>query len=163
MATSKEYPNKGETYSNEDRKLIISLLDEYAQKLMNICEKIDNYRETVERFFLLLIGVTILLTASLSTFFPSWQSSTLVLSLLFVFLMIVLGLTIFKARQKIILLKRDAKTLAIKLEKVIRVTSQFQEHITTNFVTRIELDLRLADAESALQHYTGLIKRINKS
>ena len=55
MATSKEYPNQEEVeiYSDEDRKLIVSLLDEYAQKLMNICEKIDNYREALERFFLL--------------------------------------------------------------------------------------------------------------
>lgn len=40
MAIDKEqYPRN--SYSDEDRKLIISLLNEYAEKLLNISEEID--------------------------------------------------------------------------------------------------------------------------
>ena len=66
--------------------------------------------------------------------------------------------TIYDTKQKMRLLVQDGKILSAKLEKVIRAASQAQEHVLSNFLSRIELDLRLADAESAIQHYTVLMK-----
>lgn len=86
MATSKEYPNKEEVYSDEDRKLIVSLLDEYAQKLMNICEKIDHQIDKSQRFFLLVFVFTS------GVFTLLFSSNDLGLTLLFfVLLVLVLG------------------------------------------------------------------------
>ena len=50
----------------------------------------------------------------------------------------------------------DAKTLSNRLEKVVRLASQIEEHNVTNLVSRIELDLRIADSESALAHYQSV-------
>lgn len=62
-------------------------------------------------------------------------------------------------RQKLGLLKRNARIISTRLEKVIHVASQLQEHILIDFAARLELALRLSDAEWALQNYTNLINR----
>jgi hypothetical protein len=55
------------------------------------------------------------------------------------------------------LLTLDAVALVARLEKVIRIASQAEEHIMVNPVHRVELDLRLADAESALRRYETVV------
>ena len=66
---------------------------------------------------------------------------------------------IYDIQQKLKLLDHDTKSLSVKLERVIRAASQAQEHAPDSFAGRIELDLRLADAESALQHYRIVEKK----
>ncbi len=83
-------------------------------------------------------------------------------SLILFFVTIIGSVSIYDINKKLQLLKRDAKTLSIKLEKVIRVASQIQEHVLNNVVSRIELDLRLTDAESALECYTVKNKSLLK-
>lgn len=62
--------------------------------------------------------------------------------------------------RKLQVLKRDANILSIKLEKVIHVVSQFQEHNSIrSLAVSLELDFRLADAESALQYYNVMEKK----
>jgi hypothetical protein len=51
------------------------------------------------------------------------------------------------------LLTLDADAVATRLEKVIRIASQTEDHFLVNPIHRVELDLRLADAESALRRY----------
>jgi hypothetical protein len=157
-------PNKEEFYNYEDRKLLISLLNEYSEKLSLVCDRIDKYKENSRTLTLLQIGlmfpiVALLLIVTLSGMLNLQRYimegavntilsfSVLILSTLF------LINEIFHNKRKLRLLERDASTIAIKLEKVIRLASQIQEHALNNVVNRIELDLRLADAESALDHY----------
>ena len=45
---------------------------------------------------------------------------------------------------------KDAITIADKLEKTMRVTIEIQDRIEMNLGRKLELDLRIADAESAL-------------
>jgi len=69
-----------------------------------------------------------------------------------------------KFRQKEDFLKHSSRTIAFKLKKIIRAASQIDEHIETSFAKRIELDLRIADAESALEYYelvTGVSRKKN--
>ncbi|MEM9539838.1 MAG: hypothetical protein AAGA60_10030, partial [Cyanobacteria bacterium P01_E01_bin.42] len=62
--------------------------------------------------------------------------------------------TIYNTKKNCQLLERNARTIYTKLEKVIRITSQIQDHSPPDrFVVRLELELRLADAESALEYY----------
>jgi UDP-N-acetylmuramyl pentapeptide phosphotransferase/UDP-N-acetylglucosamine-1-phosphate transferase len=165
MATSKEQQGS-EVYTNEDRKIIISLLNEYAEKLLNVCERIDKHQKRLRRFFLCLGGLIcsvalLLVTTWVETFLFSdsvnASRSVLIFSLLFTLFLFIID-TIYDTKQKMRLLVQDGKILSAKLEKVIRAASQAQEHVLSNFLSRIELDLRLADAESAIQHYTVLMK-----
>jgi hypothetical protein len=156
MAIDKEqYPRN--SYSDEDRKLIISLLNEYAEKLLNICEEIDKQ----QRFLtvsLLIYSLVIFIYFHLFYHFIDNTTATrslIIIPIVFCTFMIYMYFGI----QKLGLLKRNARIISTRLEKVIRVASQLQEHILIDFAARLELALRLSDAEWALQNYTNLINR----
>jgi hypothetical protein len=50
------------------------------------------------------------------------------------------------------LLYDDAGSIADKLEKVMRVTIEIQDQLEINLARKLELDLRIADAQSALEY-----------
>jgi hypothetical protein len=54
---------------------------------------------------------------------------------------------------------RDARVIAKRLKKVVQFVSQMQEHSVNRISIRIEMDLRLADAEIALEHYEALTQK----
>jgi hypothetical protein len=158
MSVSKEQPGKEKAYSDEDQKLIIALLKEYSERLLDVCERRDRSKD---RSFLILVFFLIALCIGLSLFsflilgFGSTSYMLLLISCAFYLFTLVLISNYYSKNlfQKTVLLSRDAEILSIKLEKVIRAASQAHEHVVSNFVGRLELDLRLTDAESALQRY----------
>lgn len=175
MATSKEQPGKEqprgeevysteEVYSNEDRKLIISLLNEYSEKLLRVCEQIDKYQKRLLPFAMLLsvfIISGILLANTSTQTHNSIFGYAFDMKLIFSSLVLASAFTLnimFNIMNRVALLRRDANVLSVKLEKIIRAASQAQEHVLSNFVSRIELDLRLSDAELALEHYSVIMK-----
>jgi hypothetical protein len=157
-------PNKENVYNYEDRKLLVSLLNEYSEKLLLTCGKIDKYKENNRILMLLQLGlmfpiVNLSLIVTLSGMLNLYRyilegavNTILAFSVLILITLFVIN-EIFHNKRKLRLLERGASTIAIKLEKVIRLASQIQEHALINVVSRIELDLRLADAESALKYY----------
>lgn len=56
-------------------------------------------------------------------------------------------------------LKPEARRMAVRLKKIIRIASQIQENLSSNLITKVELDLRLADAESALEYYHEIVEK----
>jgi hypothetical protein len=54
---------------------------------------------------------------------------------------------------------RDARVIAKRLKKIVQFVSQMQEHSVNRISIRIEMDLRLADAEIALEHYEALTQK----
>jgi hypothetical protein len=56
------------------------------------------------------------------------------------------------------LLEEDTRTIADKLEKVMRVTIEIQDQIEINLARKLELDLRIGDAQSALEYYYSVVK-----
>lgn len=165
MATSKEQQGSEEVYSNEDRKLIISLLNEYSEKLLRVCDQIDKHEKRLRLFTLLVLGliplvlIAYFITSRVSSLDPGTALSLGITIVAPIPLFLFFINAIYDNNKRVILLKRDAKTLSAKLEKLIRIVSQAQEHVLSNFVSRVELDLRLADAESALDHFVSLIER----
>lgn len=156
--------NKEETYNSEDRKLLISLLNEYAEKLSIICVRVDNHNDNSRILVLSQIGLAfpIIIASFIITIrgifslrgYTSDESANLILTSSVVMLIILFLINeVFYNKKKLRLIERGGNTIAIKLEKVIRLASQIQEHALNNVVSRIELDLRLADAESALERY----------
>jgi hypothetical protein len=101
--------------------------------------------------------------------------------LIFAIFTIYVAVSAKHIRKKIKISEREAKKMSSRLEKVIRIASQIQDHFSTNrrrsaeiqalslisasikskpiplVISEVELDLRLADAESALEYYQEII------
>jgi hypothetical protein len=159
-------PKQEDVYNYEDRKLLISLLNEYSEKLSFTCSKIDKYKENSRTLMLLQLGwmfsiviLTLIVAlngmSNLYRYILEGAVNTILVFSALILISVFLNNQILQNKRKLRFLERDASTIAIKLEKVIRLASQIQEHALNNVVSRIELDLRLADAESALEHYKG--------
>jgi hypothetical protein len=56
------------------------------------------------------------------------------------------------------LLYDDAGSIADKLEKVMRVTIEIQDQLEINLARKLELDLRIADAQSALEYCYSVVE-----
>ncbi|MEM8638199.1 MAG: hypothetical protein AAGG51_05160 [Cyanobacteria bacterium P01_G01_bin.54] len=164
MTIDKERSSEG-IYSEEDRKIIVSLLNEYSEKLLDMCNRLDVQQRRSGLFAFSFIGLcfaTVLLFVVLPIYDSSLMNSqsteyTTLVYLFFLLAFWFIIVTIYDSERKLTFLEWNAKMLSIKLKKVIRVVSQSQEHIITNFASRIEADLRLADAESAVHHYEILM------
>jgi hypothetical protein len=46
----------------------------------------------------------------------------------------------------------EVKVIDYNLSKIIRATSQVREHVASGFGTRVELEVRLTEAEDALEN-----------
>jgi hypothetical protein len=162
MSTSKEIPGKEEAYSDEEQKLLVSLLSEYSERLLHMCKEIDEQERKNSWFQLCLLTLVVavfVLTIFLSKILliPMTEGITLVYSVLVIYAILVIFASfnhIRNSNQRTRLLISDTEVISIKLEKVIRIASQAHEHVIRNAVNRIEIDLRLTDAEFALQRYT---------
>lgn len=143
--------DKKEIYSSEDRELLISLLKEYSEKLTVACDGV-NQQKIINRFLLLLLSI---LAPSFRIWIPQLDSFPISLT---VILLVAFAFSIYVTKS-VSDLKYKSKTIAIKLEKAVRITSQIAEHFEDNFSKRIELDFRLADAESALEYYKKIEQR----
>jgi hypothetical protein len=53
---------------------------------------------------------------------------------------------------------KNARAIADRLEKVMRVTIEIQEQLETNIARKLELDCRIADASAALELYYSIFK-----
>jgi len=145
-------------FDQEDRKLIISLLNEYSEKLLNICEQIDRQQRNFDFLWLLLT-----FTWTMGVY---WLFSTKIITIITILIITIVSQSFiiyiyFGIQQQKRELLQKASIISAKLEKVIRAASQAQEHTTmaVGFFGNLEVDLRLSDAEYALQHYNNLVKK----
>jgi hypothetical protein len=145
----------------ENRQILLSLLHEYTDKLTDVCLDIENRLKFYKDWVILsypMVVLTVLITSQTEQFFPYNLIIAIILYLT------ILGIFVFlnapKTQGNII--KNQAKLLAMKLERLIRTTSQFQENVEKSYVHKIELDLRLADAEAALLYYQTLEDKLMK-
>jgi hypothetical protein len=161
--------NKEEIYNTEDRKLLISLLGEYSSKLSDICEKIDTYQRNKIFYLTLGMGTLFPLAVLLVIFVTNrfndlinhiWSSTTIAI---FVVIVIIVGMFFSNSEflystRKLRLLEQEAKKMAANLQDVIRLASQLEEHVLNDIISRIELRLRLTDAESALKYHNNKVE-----
>jgi hypothetical protein len=163
--------------SEEDRKLLVSLLEEYSEKLSILCDKLETHRARKKNYLLLMVG-TILIVAAVS--FVRFNGSAEDLPRMIIFIAALIAapsygvllistqnlerrfskirflLPIDRKDERFV---RDIKRLSKKLEKVVQIVSQIQEHLPRHISIRIEMDFRLTDAELVLERsilYAGL-------
>ena len=169
-----DFPKAEASYSNlekDDINLLISLLGEYSEKLIRLCAKIEeNKQKKSLLYFVLGIIVITLLTISIIISFRIYTYFSILGTLIFSIFMLYLTIPAYYIRKKIKISEREAKKMSSRLEKVIRIASQIQDHFSSNrrrsvglkssiplVISGVELDLRLADAESALEYYQEIV------
>jgi hypothetical protein len=166
------------SYSNlgkDDINLLISLLGEYSEKLIRLCAKIEDNKQkySLGEFFLPRLGGGIALITWSIFSLQAYPYFVILGILIFAIFTIYVAVSANHIRKKIKISEREAKKMSSRLEKVIRIASQIQEHFSTNrqlksipfgninsiplVISGVELDLRLADAESALEYYQEII------
>ncbi|MFN5514002.1 MAG: hypothetical protein ACK5CA_04425 [Cyanobacteriota bacterium] len=146
-----------ENFSTENRQVLISLLHEYGQNLFKLCEEISDFqaRYNLLTIFSPLMGVILFLFINQIFRTIFWQITSFVLLIFWIFIIYCA----WRDRKKLNRIKYQARRIRTRLEKVIRLGYQIQENMAFNVITKVELDLRLADAESALEYYHELIKQ----
>jgi hypothetical protein len=179
MSVGKE-EEKINAYNEEDSQLLVSLLNEYAEKLEVSCGRIENLITSKDRRYAYVFTLVCLIIVAggligiletnyhLNIFLvinaPAFSNAVLtpILTVTFIAmlaLIVAYGIEIVNISLKIDVLIRDAKILAKRLEKVVQIVSQIQEHAVERVSRRVEMDLRLADAEITLGHYESISRR----
>ncbi len=159
MSVSEERMN--EISSEEDRKLLVSLLNEYSGKLSIICDRIEvRNRRSLRIFSLFGFGFLLFVTICLWLYQQDYPILNLLLGTVFGLFGGLLNIENLKSNHKQKESSvRDARVIAKRLEKVVRLVSQMHEQSASSVSIRLEMDLRLADAEIVLEHYEALTQR----
>jgi hypothetical protein len=178
-----DFPKAEASYSNlekDDINLLISLLGEYSEKLIKLCEKIEDNKQkySLGEFFLPRLGGGIALITWSIFSLQAYPYFVILGILIFSIFTIYVAVSANHIRKKIKISEREAKKMSSRLEKVIRIASQIQDHFSPNrrrnriskseisvgiqssiplVISGVELDLRLADAESALEYYQEIV------
>jgi hypothetical protein len=160
-----DFPKAEASYSNlekDDINLLISLLGEYNEKLINLCEKIEDNKQkySLGEYFLPRLGGGIALITWSVFSLRTYSNFVMLGILIFAIFTTYVAVSAYNIRKKIKLSEREAKKILLRLEKVIRIASQTQDNLSKtppNWIIRVELDLRLADAESALEYYQEIV------
>jgi hypothetical protein len=171
MAISEVPKKKDESFDKlnvaEDRKLILSLLNEYSEKLLKVCEQSEEIKISWNIFFatdlpfMVVIFMLNLIVFSSDKNFNNFIISTFICLSSYCLTSYILS-KIDRSRNRANKLK-NSNRIAVRLERVISIASQFNEQVTTNFASRIEFDFRLTDAEEVLERYRYLSEKHRKS
>ena len=135
------------------------LLNEYGEKLIKLCEKIKNYRVKyyLTSSLFLVFGGCITLIAWVTSFFKENIYFAILGVLVFTLFIIYTAIFVQNIKRRLKSLERAAKQISFRLEKIIRVASQIHNHTDQLSILALESDLRLADAESALEYYQEIV------
>lgn len=134
----------------------VLLLSEYADKILTISKQIKVYRNRSDIYlflFLLLILLIIISSFLILQGIP--------IAIVFLIPLISTFSRFKRARKEYELKIKYLNSIAQKLERLIRFLSQLQEHVLEGWSNHVELDLRLADAESAIQYHALFLNELN--
>jgi hypothetical protein len=56
----------------------------------------------------------------------------------------------------------EAHSLAHRLNKLVGIASEFYEHVEKKEISKIELDLKISEAESVLNYYDSIVGKPKK-
>jgi hypothetical protein len=180
------YTGKPTSYKidSDDRQVLVNLLHEYADKLQEISEQLAKLNK-INKLYVLFVMTVSLFGMSLilyDSFLKLWLSpiresdtplyfldAAYKIAIYFSgILLIAMIFYIFFSRyfygKKTTIVDRDirqrtARAIAGKLEKVMQVTIEIEDRIETNLARKLELDLRIADAKSALEYYYSIVEK----
>jgi hypothetical protein len=190
MSASQDASQKFHQYNSDDRQLLVGLLHEYSDKLLEASRVLARqrlYKKELNLFicclfyfcatFSYLFWNFIIAFIDSSNFSNSLSASfsaygiarkNLLFIILFTSISIFLVTTMF-CRSKWFpfyqddRIERDAKMIAVRLESAMRLTVEISDRVETNLARKLELDLRIDDASSALDYYYSVVNLKSKS
>ena len=135
------------------------LLNEYGEKLIKLCEKIEDYRIKyyLTSSLFLVFGGCIILIVWVTYFFKENIYFVILGVLIFTLFILYTAIFVQNIKRRLKSLERAAKQISFRLEKIIRVASQIHNQTDKLSILALESDLRLADAESALEYYQQIV------
>lgn len=151
---------------------------EYRSKLSEFLETIFKISMYITGFFLVIMCLLtlVLFFASKYQIFISGNFDLAAITTIFSLFTIAILTSLFllqlsrtnvqtlpkKIVRTIYLLKRDARIIADRLEKVMRIIIEIQDRIEINIARKLELELRITDAQSALEYYYSIVETKSK-
>lgn len=169
MDSSQDYTKYENRIVSEDRDKLISLLEEYSAKLQKKC---DYFRALKAFLFFLIVVFTI--TSFVSLFssarigFPAsmiiFIISIMVSTISFISLLALDSDddSILRKKNTINSRNHEAHALAHRLSKLVGIASEFYEHVEKKAISKIELDLKISEAESVLNYYDSIVGKPKK-
>ncbi len=139
--------------SKELNKLI-SLLQEYTNKLREVCE----HREETRFRLIKIAGIAGVLTAGMMSFllYVSYENPSIQMAATFAVIptIAIVFLTMYLTMKRSRFgFSYDGDRIAASVERLVRLASQMNEHSKKSVSDTFELDLRIAEAEGALRYY----------
>jgi hypothetical protein len=167
MDSSQDYTQYENRIVPEDRDKLISLLEEYSLKLRKKCDYIDKSLLIFKAFlFSIAIVSTItfvfIITLHKKINYPASDFIFVVSFLAFLASSIAL-ISLYKddnelKRKNIINFRNhEAHAIAHRLNKLVGIASEFYEHVEKKKISKIELDLKISEAESVLNYYDSIV------
>ncbi len=191
MSASQDFSQKFHEYDSDDRQLLVGLLHEYSDKLIEASREVARTRAKTGITGIVIAFPAFILSFSLSYLFwilldrnssiisgldsVSFRAivfcSTFVLFpgvMFFLKTINVLDFFYFDTHDRLRkiendLLERDARLIADRLESAMRLTVEIADRVEANLARKLELDLRIGDASSALEYYYSVVNLKLKS
>jgi hypothetical protein len=178
MTAEYDIHRKSYKYSTEDWQLLVNILHEYGDKLTNLSRKIsiEKYRVELSRsrrisiaILALAISIGIFILPYPDIFFLAQKlftanAATYLYAIIIVSILVLSSSTIFERRQKrrktdipLNVLEQDAQLLSSRLESAIRLTIAVSDQVEISLARKLEMDLRIDEAASALEYYYSVV------
>jgi hypothetical protein len=179
MTAEYDIHRKSYKYSIDDWQILVNILREYGDKLMNLSRQMSAERNKPSGEFVIMrskfkaaiFAATFTTSLFFSLFLLSRKSFTTmnVTELLYAFFIIIVPILVLtfpiifeKTRQvdtciPFILLEQDAQLLSSRLESAIRLTIAVSDQVEISLAKKLEMDLRIDEAKSALEYYYSVV------
>ncbi len=151
----------------EDRDKLIALLEEYSAKLQKKCDYIDRSLIIIKTFLFSIAIISAVACVYAIAYHKRMDSSTHFFILMVSFLALsASSMSLFhlydddnELERKNIINSHNHEThaLAHRLNKLVGIASGFYEHVEKKEISKIELDLKISEAESVLNYYDSII------
>ncbi|PZN77066.1 MAG: hypothetical protein DM484_15315 [Candidatus Methylumidiphilus alinenensis] len=150
--------------TREDLNKVMKLLNEYTDKLRAICEEheVSRFRRLQMMSMSMIVLMSVVASSMLFALRDHGPFSSFTLPLL----VLVVGVTAssFFFLTTTMTSRRfrysfQAKQIALTVQKLISLASQYSEHSASKISDKFEFDLRVAEAEAALHMYEEVFNR----
>jgi hypothetical protein len=157
----------------EDRDKLISLLEEYSAKLRRKCDYINKSLRALKLllfFTTVIVVITFFIAITYGHIIGSSASFVIcVVSISFMISFGILGALLYPDDDNVLGRKsiidsrnQEAHALAHRLNKLVGIASEFYEHVEKKAISKIELDLKISEAESVLNYYDSIVGKPKK-
>jgi hypothetical protein len=154
-------------FNEKESSLLLNLLKEYSEKLQQKTE--EWYKIHIRFLTTLVLGISFSTLVSLGGGFEALSGTSKLDrdmgTILFWLGCLSVGGVIFFAWRQLAserLMADNVLRLWIAVSKLVRRSSQIESHGHVDFQARIALDLRLSEAEAALNQSAQLIGRVRR-